>query len=54
MIEADPGTYFTTSHHRAYPWVLARIAKLDAAVLPDLLRMGLRFAKEKKRKTTHS
>ena len=42
MIEADPETYFTTDHHRPYPWVLARIGKLRPDAIGDLVRMGLR------------
>jgi len=49
MIDADPETYYTTDHHRNYPWVLARISKLRPDVLPDLLRMGWQSAPRKKR-----
>jgi hypothetical protein len=56
MIAEDPETYYTTDHHRPYPWVLARLSKISASVLPDLLQMALRTAplrrtlKKKKRK----
>jgi hypothetical protein len=29
LIEADPATFFTTDHHRPWPLVLARPARLD-------------------------
>lgn len=29
LIEADPETFFTTDHHRPWPMVLARPARLD-------------------------
>lgn len=54
MIAEDPATYYTTDHHRPHPWVLARIAKLNPAAVPDLLRQGLRSApapKKRVRKT---
>lgn len=49
MIETDPETYYTTDHHRPYPWVLARISRLRPDIVPDLLRMGLRHVPQKKR-----
>jgi len=52
MIEADPETYYTTDHHRPYPWVLARISRLRPEIVPDLLRMGLRHVPQKKRPAT--
>ena len=51
MIEANPATYYTTDHHRGYPWVLARLATLQADVVPDLLRMGLRSVHSNKRRS---
>ena len=51
MIEANPATYYTTDHHRNYPWVLARLSKLSPDILPDLLRMAWRAAPPKKRPT---
>jgi hypothetical protein len=50
MIGENPETYFTTDHHRNYPWVLAHIAKLDPDVIPDLVRMGWQSAPDKKRR----
>lgn len=48
LIEEDPETFFTTDHHRPHPWVLARVKRLHPSVVPDLLRMGLRYAKPAK------
>ena len=50
MIEANPATYYTTDHHRNYPWVLARLVELDPNVLPDVLRLGWRSVPQKKRR----
>lgn len=50
MIAEDPETYYTTDHHRNYPWVLARLSKLHPAVLPDLLQMAWRSTPQKKRR----
>jgi hypothetical protein len=49
MIAADPETYYTTDHHRNYPWVLARISKLHSDAVHDLLQMASRTATQKKR-----
>ena len=50
MITADPETYYTTDHHRNYPWVLARISKLHPDAVNDLLQMALRAVPQKKPK----
>lgn len=50
MIAADPETYYTTDHHRNYPWVLARISKLHPDAVHDLLQMGSRSAGKEKRR----
>lgn len=50
MIAADPDTYYTTDHHRNYPWVLARIAKLHPDAVHDLLQMAWRSVAPKKRR----
>ena len=49
MIDEDPETYYTTDHHRPHPWVLARVKKLQAAVLPDLLLAAWRYAAPEKK-----
>jgi hypothetical protein len=48
MIAADPETYYTTDHHRKYPWVLARLAKLRPDAVHDLLQMAWRSTPQKK------
>jgi len=48
MIAADPETYYTTDHHRNYPWVLARLAKLRPDAVHDLVQMASRSAAQKK------
>jgi hypothetical protein len=50
MIQESPETYYTTDHHRNYPWVLARVEKLDPDVVPDLLRLGWQSVPGKKRR----
>jgi hypothetical protein len=50
MIEANPETYYTTDHHRPYPWVLARLSQLTPDVVPDLLRMAWQSTPQKKRR----
>jgi hypothetical protein len=49
MIAADPETYYTTDHHRNYPWVLARISSLHPDAVHELLQMARRSAAQKKR-----
>jgi len=49
LIAADPETYYTTDHHRNYPWVLARLSKLHTDAVHDLLQIGWRSAAPKKR-----
>jgi hypothetical protein len=48
MIAADPETYYTTDHHRNYPWVLARISKIHPDAVHELLQMGWRAATQRK------
>jgi len=49
MIAEAPETYYTTDHHRNYPWVLARLSKLHPDAVHDLLNMSWRSATTKKR-----
>lgn len=49
MIEEDPETFFTTDHHRPYPWVLARVTKLRAPVLTGLLQTAWKYAVAEKK-----
>jgi len=48
MIAADPETYYTTDHHRNYPWVLARLSKLHPDAVHELLQISQRSAAQKK------
>jgi hypothetical protein len=43
MIAEQPKVYYTASQYENYPCVLARLSRLDRAVLEDLLRMSHRF-----------
>ena len=47
MIDEDSETYYTTDHHRPYPWVLARMSKVHASVVRDLVQMGWRSVQKK-------
>ena len=37
LLNSAPETFFITDHYKDYPWVLVRLAKLDAAQLEELL-----------------
>lgn len=47
LIEDAPDTYYLTDYYRSYPLVLARLARLDAVALRDLLSVSWRMALEK-------
>ena len=47
MLQADPEVFFITAHYRDYPWILLRLAALDAAALPDLLERAWRLVAPK-------
>jgi len=47
MIEEDPETYWLTDHHRKFPCILAKISRLRAGDVEDLVRMGWRSVPEK-------
>ena len=50
LIASDPDVYFITDHYLNYPWVLVRVARIQAGALRDLLRGAHRkAASEKKR-----
>jgi hypothetical protein len=51
MIEEDPETFYTTDHHRKYPWVLSHLSKLRPDVVHDLLQMSWRSIPLKKPRT---
>ena len=44
MMAEDPETYFITDHYREYPWVLAKMARLESESLRDLLQVAHRNA----------
>ncbi len=37
LVAADPDSFVITEHHRAYEWVVVRLAAVPAPVLEDLL-----------------
>ena len=47
MIEEDPKTYWLTDHHRKFPCILAKISRVRADAVEDLVRMGWRSVPEK-------
>src|SRR4051812_2003693 len=50
MIADDPETYFTTDHHRKYPWVLVRLSRARPEALRDLLWRACESARPRPRK----
>ncbi len=52
MLEAEPGLFYITDHYRNFPYLLARLAKLDKKTLQDLLnarRLQIEAKTKKKR-----
>ena len=47
LIAGAPDVYYLKDHYVNYPAVLARLSRLRADALPDLLGMGWRFATAK-------
>lgn len=47
LIEDAPETYYMTDYYRPHPIALARLARIDAAALRDLLAVSWRLAMEK-------
>jgi hypothetical protein len=43
LIACAPDVFYLTEHYRDYPWVLVRLAALDARALPDLLERAWRL-----------
>jgi hypothetical protein len=43
LIAEQPDIYYLADHYAPYPCVLVRLARVDPAVLRDLLLMGWRF-----------
>ncbi|HKD46902.1 MAG TPA: hypothetical protein VKB67_04405 [Rhizomicrobium sp.] len=51
MLEAEPKLFYITDHYKNFPYLLARLSKLDTGTLKDLLaaRLSQIEAKGKKR-----
>lgn len=49
LLEDAPDTYYLPEHYAPHPVVLARLARLDAAALRDLLAVSRRLALSKGR-----
>jgi hypothetical protein len=52
MLEAEPRLFYITDHYKSFPYLLARLSKLDKTTLTDLLNARLLRieAKTKKKK----
>jgi hypothetical protein len=50
LMEDAPETYYVTGYYRPYPVVLARLSRLDADALRDLLFVSWRLTAEKARR----
>ena len=48
LIAEDPDTYFITDHYAPYEYVLARLARLNAAQARDLLGVAYRLVTKSK------
>lgn len=48
LIEAEPQTFHITDHYKDYPYVLARIASLDAGSFREMLKRRWRALAPKK------
>jgi len=52
MLEAEPGLFYITDHYKNFPYLLARLSKLDRKTLQDLLnarRLQIEAKAKKKR-----
>jgi hypothetical protein len=55
MLEAEPKLFYITDHYKKFPYLLARLSKLDKATLKDLLSARLlRIAAKTKKKRAAS
>jgi len=50
MLEAEPRLFYITDHYRKFPYLLARLSKLDKATLKDLLNARLLQIESKTKK----
>jgi hypothetical protein len=51
MLEAEPRLFYITDHYKSFPYLLARLSKLDKATLKDLLSARLLQIEAKTKKT---
>jgi len=50
MLEAEPKLFYITDHYKNFPYLLARLTKLDKATLKDLLNARLLQIESKTKK----
>ena len=50
MLEAEPKLFYITDHYKNFPYLLARLSKLDKATLKDLLNARLLQIESKAKK----
>jgi hypothetical protein len=50
MLEAEPGLFYITDHYKKFPYLLARLSKLDKATLKELLSARLLQIESKAKK----
>ena len=50
MLEAEPKLFYITDHYKSFPYLLARLSKLDKATLKELLNARLLQIEAKKAK----
>ena len=50
MLEAEPKLFYITDHYKSFPYLLARLSKLDKATLKELLNARLLQIEAKKKK----
>src|SRR6185437_8996099 len=50
MLEAEPRLFYITDHYKKFPYLLARLAKLDKATLKELLSARLLQIESKAKK----
>jgi hypothetical protein len=52
-MRADPETFYITDHYLNYPWILVRLATVDADDLRDLLEEAWRLSASKRLLSAH-
>ena len=53
LLRSDPEVFFTTPHYDGYPYVLVRLARVDATVLRELIEDAWRLAAPKRLLSTY-